>query len=283
MYCSALATYLRSAPSSTVPSSSDADGPAICSRRLSPGDFSLVKTCLVVAALLLATAVGCTRSNGAAAGATTSTHMNQLSTREQQDGWKLLFDGKTTNGWRNYRKQTIGSGWSVVDGILTRSGDNAGDIITAEQYRNFDFEVDWRVAEGGNSGVMYRATEEGDYPWQSGPEMQILDDERHADGKSPLTSAGSVFALYEAPRGRVHPAGSWNSARLLVNGNHVEHWLNGVKLLEYEFGSDDWNARREKSKFGKMPLYGKAPQGHIALQDHGDRVEFRNIRIKVLP
>ena len=234
---------------------------------------------LTVAALLMAITTACASPNGAQ----TSTHMNQLTAREQQDGWKLLFDGKTTNGWRNYRKQTIGPGWTVVDGILTRSGENAGDIVTVEQYRNFDFMLDWKVAEGGNSGVMYRSTEEGDYPWQSGPEMQILDDARHADGKSPLTSAGSVFALYEAPRGHVRPAGEWNSSRIVVNGNHVEHWLNGSKLLEYELGNDDWKARYEKSKFGKMPLYGKASQGHIALQDHGDRVEFRNIRIKVLP
>lgn len=208
---------------------------------------------------------------------------NTLTEQQKQDGWTLLFDGQTTGGWRNYRSQSISPGWSVVDGSLTRTADKAGDIVTAQKFRNFDLVLEWRVSEGGNSGVFYRATEEGDYIWQSAPEMQVLDDERHADGKSPLTSAGSNFALYEAPRGNVMPAGQWNSARVLADGNHVEHWLNGTKLLEYELGSAEWLGRVAGSKFKSMPLYGKAGEGHIGLQDHGDRVEFRNIRIKVLP
>lgn len=235
------------------------------------------KSLTIVAVALLAS--GCATSSSA----TSSQPMNSLTREEQRDGWKLLFDGSTTNGWRNYRRNTMSPGWTVADGALVRSGEGAGDIITREQYRNFDLMLDWRVAEGGNSGIFYRATEEGNYVWQSGAEMQVLDDARHADGKSPLTSAGSSFGLYEAPRGIVRPAGEWNSARLVVNGNHVEHWLNGQKLLEYQIGSDDWNARVAKSKFGTMPLYGRAPEGHIGLQDHGDRVEFRNIKIKVRP
>ena len=234
---------------------------------------------LAVATLAVTMVTGCSTSNGAIA----SSPMNTLTQQEQREGWKLLFDGTTTTGWRNYRKTAVGPGWTAENGILSRSGENAGDIITDEQYRSFDLVLDWRVAEGGNSGIFYRATQEGDYIWQSAPEMQVLDDERHADGKSPLTSAGSVFALYEAPRGSVKPAGQWNTARVLANGNHVEHWLNGTKLLEYELGSDDWKQRIEKSKFRTMPLYGRASTGHIGLQDHGDLVEFRNIRIKVLP
>jgi hypothetical protein len=231
-------------------------------------------------ALLAAIAVAaCATSNGNV----TEAQVNTLTQAQQAEGWKLLFDGRTTNGWRNYRKETVGPGWTVVDGVLTRSGENAGDIITDDQYRNFDLVLDWRVAPGGNSGIFYRGTQEGDYVWQSAPEMQVLDDERHADGKSPLTSAGSVFALYEAPRGVVKPAGEWNTARVLVNGSHVEHWLNGQKLFEYELGSAEWKAKAEASKFKSMPLYGKAPEGHIGLQDHGDKVEFRNIRIRVLP
>jgi hypothetical protein len=234
---------------------------------------------LAIAITAAVAVAACATSNGAV----TETPINTLSQAEQAAGWKLLFDGRTTNGWRNYRKETIGSGWTVSEGILARSGDGAGDIITSDQYGNFDLVLDWRVAPGGNSGLFYRATEEGDYVWQSAPEMQILDDERHADGKSPLTSAGSVFALYEAPRGIVRPAGEWNTARVLVNGNHVEHWLNGTKLFEFELGSEDWKARAAASKFRSMPLYGKAARGHIGLQDHGDKVEFRNIRIRVLP
>ena len=216
-------------------------------------------------------------------GGANDTAMNTLSTQEQQQGWRSLFDGKTTGGWRNYKSQTVGAGWTVNDGILTRSAANAGDIITADKYRNFELALDWRVAEGGNSGIFYRATEDNEYIWQSAPEMQILDDARHNDGKSPLTSAGSNFALYPAPRGVVHAAGEWNSARLVVNGNHVEHWLNGKKMLEYELGSSEWIDRVAKSKFSAMPNYGRANEGHIGLQDHGDRVEFRNIRVRVLP
>jgi hypothetical protein len=211
------------------------------------------------------------------------TSLNTLSAQEARDGWKLLFDGQSTNGWRNYRATSVGPGWTVVNGVLTRSGDNAGDIITSDKYRNFELVLDWKISEGGNSGVLYHATEEGQYIWQSAPEMQILDDARHNDGKLLNTSAGSNFALYDAPRGAVRPAGEWNTARLIVNGNHVEHWLNGQKLLQYELESDEWKARVAGSKFATMPLYGKASEGYIGLQDHGDRVEFRNIRIRVLP
>jgi hypothetical protein len=238
-----------------------------------------LSTSPLTAVALLGFATACATSNGAI----TETPMNALTAAQQADGWKLLFDGKTTAGWRNYKKQTVSPGWTVVGGLLTRSGGSAGDIITADKYRNFDLVLDWRVAEGGNSGLFYRGTEDNDYIWQTAPEMQILDDARHADGKSPLTSAGSVFALYEAPRGAVNPAGQWNTARVLANGNHVEHWLNGTKLLEYERGSDDWNERVAKSKFNAMPSFGRPAEGHIGLQDHGDLVEFRNIRIKVLP
>ena len=202
---------------------------------------------------------------------------------ERAEGWRVLFDGSSLDAWRGYRKSALPDGWKVVDGSLVLTAAGAGDIVTRDQFRNFDLRLEWKVAPGGNSGIFYRATEEGNYIWQSASEMQVLDDERHADGKSPLTSAGSNFALYPVPRGASRPAGEWNSARLLVNGSHVEHWLNGVKVVEYELGSPELEARVRASKFATMPLYGRAPQGHIGLQDHGDRVEFRNIRIRVLP
>ncbi len=208
---------------------------------------------------------------------------NVLTERETRDGWRLLFDGRSTAGWRGYRKQAVSSGWQVIDGSLVRTGAEAGDIVTDSKFRNFELALDWKVSEGGNSGVFYRATEDADNIWQSAPEMQILDDARHVDGKSPLTSAGANYAIHPAPRGVVRPAGEWNAARLLVNGAHVEHWLNGVKLLEYELGSTEWTDLVSKSKFATLPLYGKSGEGHIGLQDHGDRVEFRNIRARVLP
>jgi len=206
-----------------------------------------------------------------------------LTTAERAEGWRLLFDGSSLDAWRGYRKPAIPGGWQAIDGSLVLVGAGAGDIITRDQFRNFDLRLEWKVAEGGNSGIFYRATEEGNYIWQSATEMQVLDDAHHADGKSELTSAGSNFALYSVRRGISRPAGEWNAVRLLVNGSNVEHWLNGVKVVEYELGSAEWQARVRGSKFSTMPLYGRSPQGHIGLQDHGDRVEFRNIRIRVLP
>ena len=206
-----------------------------------------------------------------------------LTAAERAEGFRSLFDGTGLDAWRGYKKPSVPDGWRVVDGSLTLMAAGAGDIITRDQFRNFDLRLDWKVAEGGNSGIFYRATEEGDYVWRTGSEYQLLDDARHADGRSELTSAGSNFALYPVPRGVSRAAGEWNSSRLLVNGSHVEHWLNGVKVVEYELGSADWQARVRASKFASMPLYGRAPQGHIGLQDHGDRIEFRNIRVRVLP
>lgn len=196
---------------------------------------------------------------------------------------RVLFDGRTTAGWREFHKPTMSAGWKVIDGSLVRAEKNAGDIITTDKFGNFDLTLDWRVQEGGNSGIFYRVTEDADTIWKAAPEMQLLDDARHADGKSALTSAGSNYGLYPAPGGVVRPGGQWNSARILVNGNHVEHWLNGVKLFEYELGSTEWKDRVANSKFKEWPLYGTAREGHIGLQDHGDRVEFRNIKIRVLP
>jgi hypothetical protein len=197
-------------------------------------------------------------------------------------GWKSLFDGKTTAGWRGYRSKTMPAGWQVIDGALTRV-DSAGDIVTNDEYADFELELEWKVAEGGNSGIFYRVSEDSDYPWRTGLEMQVLDDARHPDGRSPLTSAGSLYGIYPAPRGVVRPAGEWNAVRIVVNGHHIEHWLNGVKVVEAEVGTPDWKARVKQSKFATMPGYGRNDTGHIGLQDHGDRVAYRNIRVRILP
>jgi len=154
--------------------------------------------------------------------------------------------------------------------------------MTREQFANFELMLEWKIAPGGNSGIMYRVTEEYDYSYKSGPEMQVLDDAAHEDAQSRLTAAGSNYALYPAPAGVVKPAGEWNLVRLVVNRNHVEHWLNGQKVVEYELMSPDWETRVKQSKFVEWPNYGRATQGHIALQDHGDQVAYRNIKIQVL-
>jgi hypothetical protein len=172
----------------------------------------------------------------------------------------------------------------VVNGAITRVGEG-GDLVTDGTYRDFELEIDWKIAPGGNSGIFYRGIEHenpAEHPiYFSAPEMQVLDDARHPDGKSPLTSAGSCFGLYPAPRGIVHPAGQWNHARVVVRGTEVQHWLNGTRVVEYDLGGLDWKARVAKSKFAAWPEYGTAPEGVIGLQDHGDRVAFRNIKILV--
>ena len=173
------------------------------------------------------------------------------------------------------------AGWQIVDGALTRMG-KAGDLITRDVFGDFELELEWMVAEGGNSGVMYRVTEEAPQTYQTGPEMQVLDDARHPDGRSRLTAAGAVYGLYPAPAGVVKPAGEWNAVRILLRGDKAEHWLNGVEVAAYQLGSSDWETRVAASKFGKWPAYGRAAAGHIALQDHGDRVAYRSIRIRTL-
>jgi hypothetical protein len=207
---------------------------------------------------------------------------NTLTSEEKAAGWRLLFDGESSAGWRNYGKPTISDGWKVQDGALTRVG-AGGDIITNDQFGNFELSIDWKIEPGGNSGIFYRASEEKDEIYWNAVEMQVLDDAKHPDGQSPLTSAGAAYDLYPVPPGHVHPGGEWNTARLIVNGNHVEHWLNGFKMVEYELGSRDWDSKVAGSKFKPHPKFGKNAQGHIGLQDHGNVVAFRNIKIKVLP
>jgi hypothetical protein len=207
---------------------------------------------------------------------------NTLTPEERAAGFRLLFDGRTTAGWRGFRRDAAPSGWQVVDGALTRVA-SGGDLMTIEQFENFELRLGWMVAPGGNSGIFYRVTEDSNQTYKTGPEMQVLDDARHADGQSRLTSAGACYGLYPSPAGVVRPAGEWNEVRILVNGPHVEHWLNGQKVVEYELGSPDWRERVSRSKFRDWPGFGEARRGHIALQDHGDRVAYRNIRIRALP
>ena len=213
---------------------------------------------------------------------TPAPRMNPLTSDEQQQGWHLLFDGKTTRGWRGFRQKAAPAGWQVVDGALTRVG-RAGDLITDEEFGDFELALEWKISEGGNSGIMYRVVDADEATYQSGPEMQVLDDARHPDGRSRLTAAGAAYGLYPAPAGVVKPAGEWNQVRIVVKGGHVEHWLNGQKVVNYELWSPDWKARVAKSKFAQWPRYGLAKKGHIALQDHGDWVAYRNIRIRTLP
>ena len=205
-----------------------------------------------------------------------------LTAAQRAAGWKPLFDGRTIGGWRGYRSQTVPAGWRVQAGTLTKDGP-IGDLITANQYGDFELAFDWKLSAGGNAGVFYRGTEEYDHIYWSAPEYQLLDDAAHADGRNRLTSTGANYGLYPAPAGALKPPGEWNSTLIVVQGNRVQHWLNGQKLVEYEIGSPDWEAKVKASKFVDYPNYGRAKRGHIGFQgDHEGSLTLRNIRIREL-
>jgi hypothetical protein len=198
-----------------------------------------------------------------------------------QGPWKSLL-GAEADGWRGYRKPTLPDGWKVVDGALTRVGSGGDIVYAAEQFGNFELELEWKVGPKGNSGIFYRATEETARIFENAPEFQVLDNVGHPDNKTDLTVAGANYALDAAPRDAVKPVGEWNLARIVARGARVEHWLNGRRVVAYELWSPVWEAKVKASKFVEWPSYGRARRGFIGLQDHGDWVAFRNIRIRAL-
>jgi hypothetical protein len=201
-----------------------------------------------------------------------------------QGKWEVLFDGQATDAWRGYKRADFpAKGWAVEGGTLkTIVGGDRADLVTRKKYRDFELELEWRVAPGGNSGVFYRVSEEFQEVWHTGPEVQVLDDDRHRDGKNPKTSAGSLYALL-APAGKVlKPVGEFNRMRIIARGRHVEHWLNGKKVVEYELGSESLKGLILESKFKDLPRFAQEPEGHIALQHHGEEVWYRNIRVRPL-
>lgn len=205
---------------------------------------------------------------------------NHLSAADSAAGWRLLFDGVSPSQWRAYKKQSVPESWLVRDGALLKEKATE-DLVSRDQFGDFELAFDWKLAPGGNAGVFYRGTEEYDHIYWSAPEYQLLDDARHADGKDRLTSAAAAYALYPSPAGIVKPGGEWNSSRLVVNGAHVEHWLNGTKMVEYELWSPDWTAKVKASKFNQYPNYGKAKRGYLGIQgDHEGELQLRNLRIR---
>ena len=207
-----------------------------------------------------------------------------LTDAEKTAGWKLLFDGKTTAGWVAIGKTAFpDKGWSVVDGTLFHAkGGGGGDIVTAEQYDNFELMWDWKIGFAANSGLKYELP---DAKKDIGFEYQLLDDENEPDGKrgGRLHQTGSLYDLIEPPADKkVSPVGEWNTSRLIVKGSHVEHWLNGAKTVEFDMGSDDLKARIAKSKYAKIPAFGEKTKSPVLLQDHGGEVTFRSIKVRVL-
>ena len=210
-----------------------------------------------------------------------------LTTAEKGAGWTLLFDGRTLDGWRAYKKpDASGLRWKVEDGALTlpaetAAGTRAGDIISKDTFEQFELVFDWRVAPGGNSGVKYFMLE--DQSSAIGHEYQVIDDARHADAKiGPHRQTAALYDVLPAADRPIKPAGEWNTTRIVVREQTVEHWLNGKKVLQYELNSPALNAAIEKSKFKGIERFGQRQNGHILLQDHGDQVWFRNIKIRRL-
>lgn len=225
---------------------------------------------LCCAALPLVAALGCAATQQVPAGAASA------------GAWTDLLEQPAVQ-WRGYQKEVLPAGWryDAATRVLTRAA-GGGDIITRDQYGDFELELEWRVGPKGNSGVFYRATEATARIYENAPEMQILDNAGHNDGKNTLTSAGSNYALDAPARDVTRPVGEWNQARVVAVGDRIEHWLNGVKVVDYTQGSADWLAKVKASKFAQWPTYGLARRGHIGLQDHGDVVDFRNIRVREL-
>jgi hypothetical protein len=197
--------------------------------------------------------------------------------------WRPLFNGADFTGWRGFKGAPVPTRWRVEKGeiALGTQGD-AGDLVTAEEFGDFELELEWKVSEGGNSGIFYfvQEADAAPYTWSTGLEMQVLDDARHADGKLPSHRAGALYDLIAPAKAAAGPVGTWNRVRIVVRGGRIEHWLNGVRIVATRYGDARWRGLVAESKFKAMPDFAKVPRGRIALQDHGDPVWFRNIRIR---
>lgn len=217
---------------------------------------------------------------------------NTLSSSERNDGWEMMFDGKTTSGWHKFNTKTIGAAWKVEDGTLRLDASqkdewqikDGGDIISDGEYENFHLKLEWKIAQNGNSGIMIYAVEDPKYkwPWETAPEMQVLDNPGHPDGKIIKHRAGDLYDLITATPETVKPFGEWNAVEIISNNGNLQFWLNGTKVIETTMWNESWKAMIKGSKFKDMPSFGMNKKGHIALQDHGDNVWFRNIKIKRL-
>ena len=227
--------------------------------------------------------------------ATSCQKHNTLSEAEKAGGWQLLFDGETLNGWRSFNETELLGGWHVVDGCIQakgEGGDASGYIVTDKQYANFELVWDWKLTHGGNSGMLYHVVEHPKFkvPYVTGPEYQLIDNEGWEEVNAPTKleewqKLGVDYAMHlpDYSKMKVNPVGEWNSSKIVYDNGHVEHWLNGEKILEFEAYTEDWFAKKASGKWGTATEYGLAHTGVICLQDHGDPASFRNIKIKELP
>ncbi|MFM9839657.1 MAG: DUF1080 domain-containing protein [Cyclobacteriaceae bacterium] len=215
---------------------------------------------------------------------------NTLSPKEKKAGWKLLFDGKSFSGWRNFKSDKIGEAWVINDnaihldafkkeGFQVKGG---GDLMTTDEFENYEFTLEWKISKCGNSGIIFNVVEADQYQyvWQTGPEMQVLDNACHPDAKIIKHRAGDLYDLITSKREMAKPAGEWNKVRIVSNKANYEFYLNGTKVVEFTMHTPEWEAMVKGSKFKDMPGFGKATKGRISLQDHGDPVWFKNIKIR---
>jgi len=212
---------------------------------------------------------------------------NTVTAKEKKEGWKLLFDGKTMKGWRIYQNK-VSNSWEIKDGQLHSKGsvtdksDKRADLITTGQYDNFELSVDWKISKAGNSGIMYHVTEQYPTAYLSGPEYQLIDDAGFPEKLEDWQKTGADYAMHITSSRPTKPVGEYNHTVIIFNKGHVEHWLNGVKVLEFQAWTPEWQALKEKGKWKDAPGYGLAKKGHIALQDHGSEAWFKNVKIRQL-
>lgn len=215
---------------------------------------------------------------------------NKLTPEEVADGWQLLFDGQTLDGWKDYNGTTLTQPWHVVDGCIQAKGngnDANGYIVSDKQYENFELAWDWKLSKGGNSGMLYHVVERPQYdvPYVTGPEYQLIDEANFAEPLEEWQKLGVDYAMHlpDPSKMKVNPQGEWNNSKIVFDNGHVEHWLNGEKILEFEAWTEDWYAKKNSGKWANAPEYGLAKKGVLCLQDHGYPASFRNIKIKELP
>jgi sugar phosphate isomerase/epimerase len=207
---------------------------------------------------------------------------NQLSRQEQAEGWQLLFDGKDLSQWRNFKQEGLSEKWVIEDGAIKLSGAGGGDILTKARYQDFDLRLDWKIAEGGNSGVLILADETGEHIYSHAPEIQILDNERHPDNKLDTHRSGSLYDMIASPAASHRIAGEWNQLRILLDQGQLTVWQNGVQTASVKIHGPEWQRLVAASKFADWPGFAANSSGHIGLQDHGDVVWFKNLKIKEL-
>lgn len=207
---------------------------------------------------------------------------NTLTDAELQDGWQLLFNGEDMEQWRNFKKPDLDSRWVVEDGSMTLTGKGGGDILTKQSYGNFDLRLEWKISEGGNSGIFFLVDEQGRRIYSHAPEIQILDNERHSDRKIDSHRSGSLYDMIASHPSSHRPAGEWNTVRILFRDRFLQVWQNGVATVTIDMDSSTWKTLLDESKFDNWKGFGEASSGHIGLQDHADRVSFRNLKIKAL-